>query len=254
MFEFKRSLTVLIGFVILAGIAAITRPHASRGASGATNAPTTQTQNVNVVNTPTVSAQQGGTWNVGVNAMPPVAISNFPSTTNVAIQGTPVVGLDAGNNTVKFEAVNDTVKIDTSTPLLVRDVDNPDRQYFGNLRIIDLSDGEAGKSIFFSEVPAGKRLVIEEVSVNGYVPTGQSWQLVSLGVDHIGNTLDFDIEVKPRGVAHFSGGGRAQFAGSQQVRLYSDPGSTPRFVAQRNTTAGQARLVMTISGYFVDVP
>src|SRR5215510_10186376 len=103
MYEFKRSLTALTGVVILVGIATITRPLTGRGASGTgSSAPTSQTQNVNVVNTPTVNAQQSGTWNVGIN-------------------GTPVVGLDAGNN---------TVKIDSSIPASVRDVDNPARQPF----------------------------------------------------------------------------------------------------------------------------
>src|SRR5262249_39438870 len=160
---------------------------------------------VKVVNAPsepvpvqgTVTPGTGTLWSVGVVGTPNVAVSNFPATTTVA-----------------FDGSANTVKIDTSNPLLVRDADNPARQVYANHRIIDLQDGEAAKAIFFSEVPAGKRLVIEEVSVNGYAPTGQIWQLATIGVDHF-DTFDFDIEVKPRGPDPFSNGARDQFAGSQ---------------------------------------
>ena len=55
MYKFKKALITLIGMVSLVTIATITLPHLSYGFSGPTaSAPTSQTQNVNVVNTPTV--------------------------------------------------------------------------------------------------------------------------------------------------------------------------------------------------------
>lgn len=63
MYKFKKSLIGLIGLVSLVAIATAITPHLSYGSSGPTAAaPTAQTQNVNVVNTPTVNAQQSGTW------------------------------------------------------------------------------------------------------------------------------------------------------------------------------------------------
>src|SRR5262249_3830823 len=132
MYEFKRSMTALIGVLILVGIATIARPHTGRGASGTTAAASTQTQNVNVVNTPTVNAQQSGVWNVGINGTPPVAVSNFPATTNVAI--------DSSAN---------TVKIDTANPLPVRDVDNPARQPFQRNGDAIIADGMASGLVIF---------------------------------------------------------------------------------------------------------
>ena len=65
MYKFMNSLGGLIGLLIVVGIATSFLPQNGRGASGASSAaPTAQTQNVNVVNTPTVNAQQSGTWNV----------------------------------------------------------------------------------------------------------------------------------------------------------------------------------------------
>jgi hypothetical protein len=237
MYRFKNSVITLIGVMTLVGIVTVAVPHIGRGAAGATSsAPTTQTQNVNVVNTPSVNAQQSGSWNVGISGTPTVAVSNFPATTNV--------GIDSSAN---------TVKIDPAAPVLVRDVDNPARQSYANLRTINLAAGQFAQTIFFSEVPAGKQLVIEEVSVSGHAPTGQVWQLATIGVERNGTDIDFDIQVNARGTNPFDAG-QDQFSGSQQVRLYSDPGSTPKFVAQRNGGTGFAQLTMSISGYFVDLP
>src|SRR5215472_912712 len=107
MHEFKRSLTALIGILILVGIVTFALPRNARSANAtSSSAPTTQTQNVNVVNTPTVTAQQSGPWNVGINGTPTVAVSNFPTTTSVGIDGSA-----------------NTVKVDTTNPLPVQDVD-----------------------------------------------------------------------------------------------------------------------------------
>ena len=63
MYKFKKSLIGLIGLIALVAIATAITPHLSYGSSGpGAAAPTAQTQNVNVVNTPTVNAQQNGTW------------------------------------------------------------------------------------------------------------------------------------------------------------------------------------------------
>jgi hypothetical protein len=244
MYKFKNSMIALIGLIFLTAVVSVVLPREG------TAAPAPSTQNVNVVNTPTVNAQQSGPWSVGINGTPTVnALQN--GSWSVDINGTPVVGLDAGNNTVKFDAVNNTVKIDPATPVPFRDVENPARQIYQNTRTINLGDGTAGTNIFFSPVPAGKRLVIEFVSVNGHVPSGQAWQMAQIGVTHF-STFYYDIEVKPHGPSPFAGGD--QFGGSQQVRLYCDAGETPSFFAQRSASAGEASIVMNISGYFVDVP
>jgi hypothetical protein len=79
MYRFKRSLIALMGVLTLVVIVTVSMPHIGRGASG-NNAPTTQTQNVNVVNTPNVAAQQNGIWNVGINGTPSVNVASMPNT------------------------------------------------------------------------------------------------------------------------------------------------------------------------------
>ena len=88
MYRFKKSLIALIGVLTLTGIVTVALPHIGRGASG-TNAPTSQTQNVNVVNTPSVSAQQSGTWNVGINGTPSVNVVSMPNSPIPIVAPTP---------------------------------------------------------------------------------------------------------------------------------------------------------------------
>jgi len=143
MNRFRNLIITAIGFSSLIVVGAITNPRNGYGSGGSSAAPTSQTQNVNVVNTPTVSAQQVGVWNVG-------------------IAGTPTVGLDATNNTVKFDASNNTVKIDPAAPVLVRDADNPAGQPFAASCVID---NNQGFPCTLTNVPQGKRLVIEMFQV-----------------------------------------------------------------------------------------
>jgi hypothetical protein len=79
-----------MGVLTLVVIVTVSMPHIGRGASGTgTNAPTSQTQNVNVVNTPTVSAQQNGIWNVGINGTPSVNVASMPNTPLPIVVPTP---------------------------------------------------------------------------------------------------------------------------------------------------------------------
>jgi hypothetical protein len=108
MYEFKRSLVALLGILTLVGIAIVAFPHNGRSANGPNNnAPTAQTQNVNVVNTPGVSAQQTGPWNVGITGTPTVNAQQT-GPWNVGIAGTPTVTLN-GTSVVKVSGATDVV-------------------------------------------------------------------------------------------------------------------------------------------------
>ena len=145
MNRFRNLIITAIGFSSLIAVGTITNPRVGYGSGGSSAAPTSQTQNVNVVNTPTVSAQQSGVWNVGIT-------------------GTPSVGLDAANNTVKFDANNNTVKIDPGAPVPVRDADNPAGQPFAASCVIN---NNMGFPCTLTNVPPGKRLVIEMFQIGG---------------------------------------------------------------------------------------
>ena len=226
MYRFKQSLMALMGVVTLVVIVTVTMPHIGRGASGSgttSSAPTSQTQNVNVVNTPSVNAQQSGTWNVGIN-------------------GTPVVGLDAANNTVKFDAVNNTVKIDTTNPLPVRDVDNPARQ-----PVQAAGTAGAGETNHFFSVPLGKVLVIEHVSAD--VRGMEDNALLVLGTNAGSGGVFQDVPLTKQKF-----GNEVLLVASQPIRAYAVPGTSVSFTVNSPLIFGQGDAHVTISGYLVNVP
>ncbi|HEV8140338.1 MAG TPA: hypothetical protein VGP81_11245 [Pyrinomonadaceae bacterium] len=210
MYRFKKSLIALTGVLTLVAIVTVAVPHIGRGASG-TNAPTTQTQNVKVVNTagepvPGIVQPAAGTvWNVGVVGTPNVAVSNFPATTTVGIDGSA-----------------NTVKIDTTDPLPVRDVDNPGRHPIAASCTIN---NNQGFPCFVTTVPPGKRLVIEMVQL----------QLANVGFELTVVTNNTTITYQ-------------FFEPNQLVRVYADPLSTVQ------VAGGTAGTKAAISGYLVDLP
>ena len=148
--------------------------------------------------------------------------------------------------------------VDTSTnaPLLVRDVDNPARQ-----PVIRLADdvnvlvGETQASKQMYTVPAGKRLVIEFVSVRTFVDPGQK-VFVEVGVSD-GQT-SYDINLAPTLVGKFPAGNSGLFgdrsAISQQTRLYANAGDTVHAFVQKNDDTGAGQANINVTGYLVDVP
>ena len=157
MYKFKKSLITLIGLLSLMTIVTVVLPHTSYGSGGTgSSAPTTQTQNVKVVNSNSepvpVQAAQSGTWNVGINGTPNVNVSNMPT-----------VGINSAAN---------TVKIDSANPLSARDADNPAKQPFHVGANLSVLDGNITATAAF-DVPAGKRAVIEDVSVLTLLQPGQ---------------------------------------------------------------------------------
>jgi hypothetical protein len=244
VYKFKNSLIALIGLVSLMTVVTVVLPHTSYGSGGktASSAPTSQTQSVKVVNTlsepvpiqgtatvnGTVQAAQAGTWNVGIS-------------------GTPVVGLDAANNTVKFDAVNNTVKIDAATPVMVRDVDNPAIEPFQGFASIVLPFGQTQGSRQITTVPAGKVLVIEDVSADGRLSAGD--KLIGLAI-YGGGPLYYLV---PNDVGTDEIG-RRMYIASQHVRFYFTEGTQVGCFAQRDTANGQPDVNFSVFGYFIDKP
>src|SRR5690348_3575206 len=146
MYKFRNGLAGLLGLLTLVVITTVTLPHIGRGALANTNnGPASQTQNVNVVNTPAVNALQSGTWNVGINGTPNINVANMPT-----------VGIDSAANTVKLDMTN---------ALPVRNSEEPARTAFQAKSLADFADGVNDTLADITTVPAGKRLVIQHVSI-----------------------------------------------------------------------------------------
>jgi len=195
----------------------------------------------------TIQAQQSGNWNVSLG---PDA--------SVALKPGAKVGLDPEANGVKISNT-------PAAPAFVRSVDEGARQPFQGEAIVRMSDGNtaAAAPVLFANntqtVPAGKRLVIEQVAARAIMPLSPFGGFA--GVARI------ETNVEGRSARHFlpleaSGfnpGGLARSIATVPMRVYADPGTTvsaalsldsPLFGAGSNLEA----LVVSISGYFVDVP
>jgi len=133
---------------------------------------------------------------------------------------------------------------------LMRDADNPARQPFATE--CDVQYASLGCTV---TVPADKRLVIETVTATLVLPQG-------------GKPLNFFISTVASGVnnanhalvAHFMGRGGGvikndYYAISESIRLYAAPGSTVLLEGQTTTVPPATESdILTISGYFVDLP
>ena len=137
MDKIKNLIIVFFGITVLVGLIGAVVPTTTQGQGGGSS------KDVNVVNSPTVQAQQSGAWNVGIT-------------------GTPTVNIDST----------------TANPVWVRDV-NDARQPYLSQTFADFTAGEATASGTFSVVPTGKRLVVEHVSVYGGIPTDRNYSRLS---------------------------------------------------------------------------
>jgi hypothetical protein len=230
MYKFKKALITLVGMLSLVTIATVTLPHMSYGSSGpAAAAPSAQPQNVNVVNTPTVNAQQSGTWNVGINGTPNVNVANMPA-----------VGIDPSAN---------TVSVDTTNPLLVRDSDQSARTAFQAEESVFFSDGSFGTLADITNVPLGKRLVIQNVSVWLRVPKGHKFNVVSLDTAFDGNS-GVPFFLTPSLIA--SDDFTDYFVASESIQKYAGAGTLVGVRIFRDTNVGGWNAgEVAVSGYLI---
>jgi len=101
-----------------------------------------------------------------------------------------------------------------------------------------------------SDIPQGKRFVVEFVTVTIVTPGGQAPIRTSLMAENLAGRGTFYLPVSWQGDYN----GSSNYTGSAMTRLYVDPGS--RFLVfgiYRNGSTGRAQGSITLSGYLVDV-
>jgi hypothetical protein len=97
-------------------------------------------------------------------------------------------------------------------------------------------------------VPPNKELVIETVSAEEDVPSGQGVVLL-FDTQVNGNHALNRVALTPSGTFL---GTQAVFVATHAVRLYADPGSTVVFTLQRSDITGQGSFGGVLTGYLVD--
>jgi hypothetical protein len=104
-------------------------------------------------------------------------------------------------------------------------------------------------SVIMYNVPAGKRLVIENVFAHMRVLAG-AFVTMSVRTTVGGNTAGAEILMAPQGTF----GRESHFAGNQNMRLYADPNTSVTISYARSVTDATGKLTFGFSGYLVDKP
>jgi hypothetical protein len=185
-------------------------------------------KDVNVVNTPTVN----------VSTLPPVsgsvAISNTPS---VNIANTPTVQLSTTTPLI--------VKTDPSTPLIVRDADNPARNFFQQHFGFIVPDGSFSGTVDLGTVPANSVLVIEYLNLQVRFPGAESMTEV---VFQSGSqdTLAF---IPAQSISNT---GDSTWIVSQPVKIYVPANTSMKLFFGRTSSVGNSQFAaVEISGYLL---
>jgi hypothetical protein len=137
-------------------------------------------------------------------------------------------------------------------PALVRDIDNGDKlPLYGNASLdleVVVGEGRAGESPCVVSAPAGKRLVIEHVSAQAFMPAGQTARFA------ITDTRNFNQYLVSYYQGTNVGGTKDIYVASQAIRQRVVPGERVCLEISRNATTGTATVHWGVSGYFVDYP
>lgn len=128
----------------------------------------------------------------------------------------------------------------------VRDADNPARLAYQESMTLSFNVGSFAVGDFFSEVPEGKLLVIEHVSVDAMLPVGQIATAVM--VTHLGQSITQGVGHHLVMHAQAPGG----FVASQLVRFYEK--LQPGINVNRTSGSGTGTAIAAISGYLIDIP
>jgi hypothetical protein len=138
-------------------------------------------------------------------------------------------------------------------PALVRDVDNGALQPFRTLLSSSLAANETQKTVDGPVVPAGKRLVIENVSVwiftNGTDTATGVWLTVPAANPATFALMDPDSTERKN-----VGGTSFVTAYNRLVKLYFNPGETVQSQVFFNGTSANKIANIYLNGYYVNLP
>lgn len=101
-------------------------------------------------------------------------------------------------------------------------------------------------------VPAGKKLVIENVSVLGTIPENQKLVLVTLRTTVNNITIEHPVPMQQQD--EYPAAGTTYSLANASLQLYATAGTTIRVSAIRNSTGGFTDVRVAISGYLVNAP
>jgi len=154
---------------------------------------------------------------------------------------------------LNFEAVaapplsSTTVNNTPANPVPTVDAQDPAKSPFqGSASVF----GTDASGIVLTTLPAGKRLVIETVSVAGQVAAPSLGLITALVLTLNGSSTNHFVGVNPT-AQNIS---TTFYNGTHAVRYYADPSTDVKVFCGSNPSSGFVHCNVTISGYFVNVP
>jgi len=118
--------------------------------------------------------------------------------------------------------------------------------------VVNLNDGEIVKDCTLVTVPQDKRFIIEFVGVNGFAQLGQRL-FVAIQATTNGYKGAYPIVLAGRSRIEDPAFPMRRF-GSQQVRLYADPGSDLIVTVARHLGRDDARVFVDVCGLLMNLP
>jgi hypothetical protein len=142
------------------------------------------------------------------------------------------------------------VPVDVQNQLSTKAADNPAFQAYDEFRTTTVLPGNI-QADFSYDLPVGKRLVIEFVTVSVIVPAGQNGFTVTVFTGGI--SKQHYIPVISQGT---DTNGLARFVAAQQTKLFAEAGGSEAFHISiaRNSSSGQFLAGVSVSGHLVDIP
>jgi hypothetical protein len=134
---------------------------------------------------------------------------------------------------------------------LIRDVDNPALQPVEIAITVIVPPGGSTASLNGSPVPAGKRLVIETVSVFGYSTDPERITAIWLTKNTISSYVSLDPQTTEGKLFGPSFPGLFLVAYNRNVRYYLNPGEAPRIEVWVGGPSGQKFANVFLHGYYV---
>ena len=151
-----------------------------------------------------------------------------------------------------------TVGNSPANPVPVRETERPALQPFVHIfHTFGFNNGEDRAETEFVPIPAGKRLVLEDVSVGAILDAGQKLEIELVRVGVGGEHNRHGIAVSHQVTFPAAGGnptGTDFLAGGRPIRIYLEPGEKLTAAARRNSTISGAFIDMVVYGYFIDLP
>jgi hypothetical protein len=136
-------------------------------------------------------------------------------------------------------------------PALTRDVDNPARQPLSLTVTANISANTIGRTASTPVLAAGRRYVIESVSVYSLMTKGTDANWVATASVSSGGTLFNANFAVPNVLPGFNGGNEDIFAVTQPVHLSPDANTSISVGMQRVGGAGAGDVTFTLTGYSV---